>query len=418
MKLKIFVSAYACEPDLGSEIGVGWNWVLEMSKYFDLWVLTRRSNQKSIEHWMADHPEYSHIRFLYYDLPRWSRFWKKGLRGVRLYYNLWQFGIDKIVKRTMKDNDIQIFHHLTYGNFLWSVSRYGQKQLFVWGPGSAGSVVPKEFSRRYSPKSRIKEIVQRLIRKSLRYNNIFNTQCKNSNLILCKTSDTLSSIPDKYVAKAVLFTDVAAKTENTPIVCKMKDTPPVSTLKYLAVGTLDGWRGFDVLIEAFSLALKTYPDMELEIAGTGSEWQILQASIDRLKMNSRIRLLGKISMDTYYKKMANADVIVNSCLREGGVTTAFDAMSFGKPLLCIETGGYTRHFNDDYAIIIPLKNRQDMIIGMAEGILQLTNKDMRKKKGIKAKEAAEQHTWAQIGEQIHETIRAAYSEWMKNKAKI
>ena len=24
-KLKIFVSAYACEPGLGSEIGVGWN---------------------------------------------------------------------------------------------------------------------------------------------------------------------------------------------------------------------------------------------------------------------------------------------------------------------------------------------------------------------------------------------------------
>jgi hypothetical protein len=26
-KPKIFVSAYACEPDLGSEIGVGWHWV-------------------------------------------------------------------------------------------------------------------------------------------------------------------------------------------------------------------------------------------------------------------------------------------------------------------------------------------------------------------------------------------------------
>ena len=42
-KLKIFVSAYACEPGMGSEIGVGWHWVLEMSKYFELWVLTRES---------------------------------------------------------------------------------------------------------------------------------------------------------------------------------------------------------------------------------------------------------------------------------------------------------------------------------------------------------------------------------------
>ena len=51
-KTKIFVSAYACEPGLGSEIGVGWHWILEMSKKFELWVLTRKSNQNSIEEWM------------------------------------------------------------------------------------------------------------------------------------------------------------------------------------------------------------------------------------------------------------------------------------------------------------------------------------------------------------------------------
>ena len=39
-KIKIFVSAYACEPGKGSEIGVGWHWVLEMRKYFELLVMT------------------------------------------------------------------------------------------------------------------------------------------------------------------------------------------------------------------------------------------------------------------------------------------------------------------------------------------------------------------------------------------
>ena len=57
-RLKIFVSAYACEPNLGSEIGVGWHWVLEMSKYFELWVLTRESNRHTIEPWIDKHPAY------------------------------------------------------------------------------------------------------------------------------------------------------------------------------------------------------------------------------------------------------------------------------------------------------------------------------------------------------------------------
>ena len=75
-KLKIFVSAYACEPDLGSEVGVGWHWVLEMSKYFDLWVLTRKSNQSSIEGWLQNNQEYNNVHFIYFDLPYYLRFWK------------------------------------------------------------------------------------------------------------------------------------------------------------------------------------------------------------------------------------------------------------------------------------------------------------------------------------------------------
>lgn len=46
---KIFVSAYACEPYKGSEVGVGWNWVLQMSRQFELWVLTRSNNREPIE---------------------------------------------------------------------------------------------------------------------------------------------------------------------------------------------------------------------------------------------------------------------------------------------------------------------------------------------------------------------------------
>ena len=85
-KTKIFVSAYACEPGLGSEIGVGWHWILEMSKKFELWVLTRKSNQNSIEEWMDKQDKEYDIHFIYFDLPKALRFWKKGMRGVRTYY--------------------------------------------------------------------------------------------------------------------------------------------------------------------------------------------------------------------------------------------------------------------------------------------------------------------------------------------
>lgn len=177
-KQKIFISAYACEPGLGSEIGVGWHWVLEMSKNFELWVLTRRSNQHTIEPWIAEHPEYSHIHFLYFDLPKWARFWKKGLRGVRTYYNIWQWMTNGIVRRTMQENDIRIFHHLTYGNVLWKVSSYGQKQFFIWGPAGGVETIPEEYSRLYPRKMQLVEKVRRMVAANLKWNSGFKRRCK------------------------------------------------------------------------------------------------------------------------------------------------------------------------------------------------------------------------------------------------
>ena len=61
---KIMVSAYACEPGYGTEIGVGWHWTLEMSKYFEVWVLTRESNKENIEEWISKNNKGNDIHFV------------------------------------------------------------------------------------------------------------------------------------------------------------------------------------------------------------------------------------------------------------------------------------------------------------------------------------------------------------------
>ena len=49
LRPRILLSAYACEPVKGSEPGVGWNWVRQLSQFAELWVLTRANNRASIE---------------------------------------------------------------------------------------------------------------------------------------------------------------------------------------------------------------------------------------------------------------------------------------------------------------------------------------------------------------------------------
>ena len=132
-KLKIFVSAYACEPGKGSEIGVGWHWVLEMSKYFDLWVMTRANNQKPIEDYFRENPEEANgIHWVYFDCPNYIKRFKHQMTGVRTYYTIWQHMANKVVKDVMEANEIPIFHLLTYGNAIWDIARM-DKRNFLYG---------------------------------------------------------------------------------------------------------------------------------------------------------------------------------------------------------------------------------------------------------------------------------------------
>lgn len=401
-KQKIFISAYACEPGLGSEIGVGWHWVLEMSKYFELWVLTRRSNQHTIEPWIAKHPEYSHIHFLYFDLPKWARFWKKGLRGVRTYYNIWQWLTNGIVRCTMQENNIHIFHHLTYGNVLWKVSSYGQKQFFIWGPAGGVETISEEYTCHYPKNMQLVEKLRRLIADNLKYNAGFKHRCKNADLILCKTDILRQHIPEKYRDKAVLFTDVAV--DNLLDIPAVVESASNKRVEFITVGRLDPWRGFDLTIEAFAKAAERNENIHLTIIGKGADRKRLETLINKLKLREKVTMAGSVSMERYQEYMRNCDVVVNASLKEGAVTVSFDSMAMGKPLICIDTTGYTRYFSPEYAEIIQRADRDTTIQSLADSMVKLTDSHLRFDMGKKARNAGNKFTWENRGKEIESVI--------------
>jgi glycosyltransferase involved in cell wall biosynthesis len=185
-------------------------------------------------------------------------------------------------------------------------------------------------------------------------------------------------------------------------------------INYIAVGKLDPWRGFDLLIEAFNLAVKTNPNIKLQIIGKGLDWKRLNKLIVKNNLSEHIKMLGEVSMNEYKSLMVNSDIVVNPCLKEGAVTTAFDAMAMGKPLICTDTTGYTRYFSSENAILIPIGRRVDLIDDLKNAILELTNEQLRLKLGGNAMNIREQFTWEKRVLEIYNTITSVYKNNLNN----
>ncbi len=406
-KLRLMVSAYACEPWKGSEIGVGWHWVLELSREFDLWVITRANNREPIERWMADNPGYESIHWVYFDLPPRDLKRKHGRKGVHRYYLKWTKASDAVIRKTMETNDIPAFMHLTYGNALWHVSRFGAARRFIWGPIGGLETIPRGYSRHYSFQSRMIESVRRLVAMVVPYTPGFRWRCRQADLILCKTDITRASLPSKYRDKAVLMTDVAADISDMSqsVAHQSQDG-----LRLLCVGRLDAWRGFDLAIEAVAELRDTGLSVHLDILGNGSDKSRLKKLITSLSLGDTVSLCGEVTSEDYRRYLSDADIVLNPSLKEGAVTVSFDTMAAGKPLVALDTTGYTRYFSPDYSVIIPRGKRDVVISSIAAAVSRLADDSLRQSMGQSAIEAASKFSWKFHGDEIREAVRSVISD--------
>lgn len=105
------------------------------------------------------------------------------------------------------------------------------------------------------------------------------------------------------------------------------------------VGGLDTRKNLPLLVEAFAQVISSLPEhIDLVIAGAGhtdnpSVYPPLQPVVDRLGLNSRVRLIGRISENDKLALYRGASLYVTPSRYEGFGLTALEAMSCGVPTI-------------------------------------------------------------------------------------
>ena len=366
-RLKVLLSAYACEPGRGSEPEVGWQWAIHLARLHDVTVVTRANNRAVIEAALATLPQ-PHPKFLYYDLPAWMIAAKKRGFPVTLYYLLWQRGVIKFVAPLLREFDL--IHHVTFNSFRqpgsWRVcgkpivlGPLGGGQICPWRlMGDFGLAMPGEFFRSITVKL---NALNPLARRSFR----------DATLILCANEDTASRVPKPFQSKVCSMLETGMPPVETKSIAK-SDTPAAPRLIW--VSRFVAIKGAPLALRAFALALKQRPDLRLTMVGDGPDTTKVRRLAARLGLHANnIEWTGKVPLAEVKTLLPKHDIFLFTSLRDTSGNVLLEAMAAGLPAVTLRHHGAAMIATDETAIRVAPTSADETTSRFANAIVRLAN---------------------------------------------
>ncbi|TVQ67108.1 MAG: glycosyltransferase [Balneolaceae bacterium] len=396
----ILATAYAINPLKGSEDGMGWNFVMQISRFNKVIAVTRENNRPHIETYMQDNPSdhYKNITFLYFDTPYWTRFWKKGGRGAMLYYLLWQRMVVSFIRE--KNIDFDIVHNLNFHND-WSPSHLWKlEKPFVWGPIGHHPLIPSAYLEPYSKKYLIKDRLTWLIKKLFwNFSGALQNTVKRAGYIWAmnpSVKDVIDIGQNEHIISASVATQDFGWDEQAE----------TGSFSLMSVGRLVPLKGFDLTIRSFALFVKSLPAPEragvhLKIIGSGPEEAFLKKITEDEGISDCVTFISWIDRSDVMKLFRTASAFLFPS-HEGAGMVVPEALSFGVPVITLDNEGPGGFITPECGIAVKRGSYEDTVQQLAGSIGTLYQNPslIQKKRKAARKHFMDYFHWDRRGEQL------------------
>jgi len=397
--VKVLVSAYACEPGNGSEPGVGWNWVRQIACFHDIWVITRANNRQPIESALVKEP-LPNAHFVYFDLPRWMRFWKKRKRGVHAYYYLWQAGAYFVARKLHHQMSFDLVHHVTFVNY-WMPSFLALLPVpFLWGPVGGGESAPRSFMSTFSLRGKIYEVMRDLARAIAHFDPFVRLAARRAALAFSTTQATQNRLHALGCQKVLVLSEAGLTGEEIRNLGTASPRSNNHPFRLVSIGNLLHLKGFGLAMRAFAQFQSGFPASEYWLIGEGPERRRLERLAGELALNGKVTFWGRIPRTRVLEKLAECDVLVHPSLHDSGGWVCLEAMAAGCPVICLNLGGPAIQVTEETGIKVSAISPKQVVAELAAAMNQLASDPARRVKlGKSARERVGKHfAWERKGD--------------------
>jgi glycosyltransferase involved in cell wall biosynthesis len=293
----------------------------------EVWVITRANNREAIE----GAPAPDGVHFSYVDLPKWGRFWKRGRRGIHIYYLLWQIAALRRARELVKGGPFDLAWHLTIAN-VWMGSVAPLTKLpTVFGPVGGGVSPPWRLARVLGARGLLHEVARSTVRSLARYANpLARSAWRHSDLILVQNEETKRWLPAAHRHKTSVLPN------------PMVEGPRRSDAEGERWTRTALYAGELIPLKGVALAIRTLarlPEWKLIICGRGRDEARLRRMVGVLELHDRIEFRGWVPHVELMSLMGRASVLLFPSLHDEGGFVVVEALSRGLPVVCLNRGG-------------------------------------------------------------------------------
>lgn len=353
--LNVLINAYAVSPTWGSEPGVGWNWVINLAKYCNVHVITESEWQKEIEDAWSTLSQRNNLHFYFNPVPEKVRriCWNQGDWRFYWYYRKWQKKTLAIAQEIIRNNKIDIIHHLNMIGFrepgyLWKIKDIP----YIWGPIGGIATIPMEYLDGNPLKDRLKQRIKNLISHYQARNGRVSKAIRRSNKLITvaqRSADIIRKVYGKDNIEVLPETGLNISKETPHGISENEK------IKLLWVGRFIPTKKLDFALHIIS-RLKEKDKYELHIVGWGdnkSEERYRKMAVD-LGVDHLCKWFGKIPNQEVQHLMKDSDILLFTSVLEGTPHVVLEALSNNLPVICFDLCGQGVIINDEVGWKVPV----------------------------------------------------------------
>ena len=341
MKKSVLISAFACDPSMGSEPYVGWNWLKQILTVSSARVvlLTRRMHERPVYEGL-DPTLRDRLEIVAFDLP--------GCAGMahhhslmKPYYVFWQVAaLFVVLAYQLRHRTLGVIHQCTYNvvdmpGLLWAIP--GTR--FIWGPVGGGQI-PPAWSRPLYGRAWLKQRWRTLMKRTLKYNPYIWLASHCSSTILVANQDTLETLPRFARGKCIKTLETAV---NGVHAVDLTARARKDDFTLLWVGRLEPRKALKLLLDALA-QIKVgqplaYERLRVKVLGTGPDAEMTGRDVASLGLAGKVELLGALPFAQVQPLYDAADLFVFTSVQDTSGNVLLEALASGLPAVALNHQG-------------------------------------------------------------------------------